>query len=410
MIQTDVLGKLISAPSIVSLTSTLRVRRCVVADAVPPAARPALIAALALRSGEPLLVVVPRQNHADDLAYAIAQLLPEFPVISWQAPETLPYDIFTQDRSLAADRTWFLAQLRNATSGVFIVPARGLTQLLPRPATVDARSLTLKVGRELRPMLLLEFLTESGYAAAPLVQHPASFSRRGGIIDFWPPGSEAAIRVEFFGDEIEAIRRFDPATQRTTDRLETITVLPISDVPISTYRLAAAKLRELDTRSLRPEVLAEWTRLLDRLERGELVPPPEFVLPFLLSDAATILDYHAPDRPVVILDPGAVQLALEQFERQAEEFRDTSELSGELPRGLPRPYHASALILRALADRPVLWLGATSEPSGCSAESSDLGGECAGWADAADAGAHFAGAAGGGPGDCGVFEQSGHDG
>lgn len=373
MIQTDVLGKLISAPSIVSLTSTLRLRRCVVADAVPPAARPALIAALAVRSGEPLLVVVPRQNHADDLAYAIAQLLPEFPVISWQAPETLPYDIFTQDRSLAADRTWFLAQLRNATSGVFIVPARGLTQLLPQPTTVDARSLTLRAGRELRPMLLLEFLTESGYAAAPLVQHPASFSRRGGIIDFWPPGSEAAIRVEFFGDEIEAIRRFDPATQRTTDRLETITVLPISDVPISTYRLAAAKLRALDTRSLRPEVLAEWSRLLDRLERGELVPPPEFALPFLLSDAATILDYHAPDRPVVILDPGAVQLALEQFERQAEEFRDISELSGELPRGLPRPYHTSAFILHTLTHHPVLWLGASSEPSGCSAEPSDLG-------------------------------------
>ncbi|MFN3337871.1 MAG: CarD family transcriptional regulator, partial [Thermomicrobium sp.] len=91
------------------------------------------------------------------------------------------------------------------------------------------------------------------------------------------------------------------------------------------------------------------------------------------ADAATILDYHLPDRPVVILDPGAVQLALEQFEQQAEEFRDTSELSGELPRGLPRPYHAPVLLPRALADRPVLWLGTTSEPNRCSAAASDLG-------------------------------------
>ncbi len=373
MIHNDILRKLTSTPSLVSLTSAVKARRCLVADAVPPAARPVLIAALAMQLDEPLLVVVPRQNHADDLAFTLSQLLPEFLVVAWQAPETLPYDIFTQDRSLAADRTWFLTQLRSTTPGVFIVPARGLTQLLPKPTTAETRRMTLQVGQELQPRLLLEFLTQNGYASAPLVQYPASFSRRGGIIDFWPPGSDAAIRVEFFGDEIEAIRCFDPATQRTTERLDTLTVLPVSEVPISTYRLAAAKLQELDTRSLRPEVLAEWKRLLERLERGDLVPPPEFVLPFLLSDPATLLDYHAPERPVIILDPGAVRLAFEQFEQQAEEFREISELSGELPRSLPRPYHASASLLHELNHRPVLWLGATSDASRCSIESSDLG-------------------------------------
>lgn len=340
--------------------------RCSVSiEGLPASARPWVLAVLARQLSGPLLVIVPRQIHADELAEAIGQLVPNLPVAAWPAPETLPYDIFTYDRTTAADRTWFLERLAGNDPALVIVPARGLTELLPPASALRTRQLTLQIGKHLTPEQLVSHLVASGYALSPLVQQPGCYSRRGGIVDFWPPGTDQAVRVEFFGDEIESLRAFDATTQRTVGRLDHVSILPISEVPVSSYLEAAARLRALDLSTLRPEVALEWQRLCDRLERGQLVPAPELVLPFLLPKPATLLDYHDPSCPIVVVDPGAVQLALEQFERQAEELRETSEQSGELPPGLPRPHHSVRSVWEALLARTVLWLGtATAMPEG----------------------------------------------
>ncbi|MCX2726215.1 transcription-repair coupling factor [Thermomicrobium sp. 4228-Ro] len=329
-------------------------------EGLPAAARPWVVAALALELHRPLLLIVPRQIHADEFAETIGQLVPQVPVMTWPAPETLPYDIFTHDRPTAADRSWFLERLASNHPTIAIVPARGLTELLPPAGALRDQRLLLKPGTRLTPERLVNHLLASGYALSPLVQQPGSYSRRAGIVDFWPPGTEQAIRVEFFGDEVDSLRAFDPVTQRTVSRLDTVTILPVSDVPIASYREAAAHLRALDLSTLRPEVVAEWQRLCDRLERGQLVPAPELVRPFVFPAAASLLDYLGPGSSVVVIDPGAVHLALEQFERQAEELREASEQSGELPFGLPRPYHPAESVWRALTEHATLWLGTTT--------------------------------------------------
>jgi len=339
------------------ISAALAAHRSYTLEVLPSAARPALIAVVALQLRHPLLVVVPRQIHADELADAIMHLVPDLPVVTWQAPETLPYDIFAQDRVAAAERSWFLQHLVRRDAAVALVPARGLTQLLPPAEAFRQRQLPLERGETPSPARLVEHLLACGYAPSPLVQQPGSFSRRGGIVDFWPAGAQEAVRIEFFGDEIDSIRAFDPTTQRTVRQLDAVTVLPISEMPVQAYREAANRLRALDSSRLRPEVTLEWQRLCERLERGQLIPTPEFVLPFVLPAAASLLDYLDPNYPIVIVDPGAVRLALEQFERQAEEFRDVSEQSGELPLGLPRPYHQVSTLWQRLNERPALRLG-----------------------------------------------------
>ncbi|MCS7052046.1 MAG: hypothetical protein NZL87_10550, partial [Thermomicrobium sp.] len=111
MLHTEVLRPLAGSPSLTSVRTTLREHRRVVVDALPAAARPALIAALTVDLPGPMLVVAPRQSHADELAAALAHLVTDRPVLVWQAPETLPYDIFAQERSVAAERIAFLARL-----------------------------------------------------------------------------------------------------------------------------------------------------------------------------------------------------------------------------------------------------------------------------------------------------------
>ncbi len=375
MALTTFVHRIACAPSIRKVSTALAAGHSYTIEALPASARAILLAALATELRRPILVVVPRQSQADELAEALLQLAPELPVATWQAPETLPYDIFTQDRVTAAERTTFLTRLADPAPLVAIVPARGLTQLLPTPAELQSRVLTLTIGTRLTPTALSERLVAAGYAGSPLVQEPGTFSRRGGIIDLWSPGSDEAVRVEFFGDEIDSLRSFDPQTQRSMRRLERVRVLPVSEVPITAYREAAARLRELQTGSLRPEVALEWQRLCERLERGQLVPPPEFVLPYVLACATSVLTYHPPAHPVVVVDPGAVHLALEQFERQAEELREVSELGGELPKGLPRPYHPPEALWTQLSARPVLWLGTSVSAS----ERSDHSDESAGF-------------------------------
>ncbi|MCX7623132.1 MAG: transcription-repair coupling factor [Thermomicrobium sp.] len=335
----------------------LAIPRSVVLESVPSAARPALLAALAVRLPHPLLVVVPRQIHSDELADALGQLVPSVPVLSWQAPETLPYDPFAQDRASAAERNWFLERLAIPEPAIALLPARGLSQLLPPPDELRRRRLVVRRGDRLPQTQLLRYLADCGYEATPLVQEPGTFSKRGGIVDFWPPGTDSAVRAEFFGDEVDSLRLFDPTTQRTIRHVDDVTILPVSETPLVRYREAAARLRDLDLAGLRPEVRYEWQRLCDRLEQGQRVPAPELVLPYLLPRAASILDYLDPARPLVVIDPGAIELALDQFERQAEELREISEASGELPKGLVRPYHPATRIRQALAARTVLWVG-----------------------------------------------------
>ncbi len=365
---------LVGSRTIRTVASRLASGQPLVAEELPLAARPAVLAALARILDRPLLVIVPRQAHADELADAVGQLLGEIPVEVWQAPETLPYDVFAQDRASAVERSWFLQRMTEPSPGLFIAPARGLLQLLPPNESLRGCPLTLRVGQRMALQTVLDYLVDSGYAPVPLVQQPGSFSRRGGIVDVWPPGNDLAVRIEFFGDEIDSIRRFEPTTQRSVDRLHSIMLLPLSEAPLPQLQAAATKLRRLDTSSLRPEVREEWERLCQQIERGELVPLPELALPFVFPEASSLLDRFPRSFPVVVVDPGAVRLTIDQLTQQAEELRETSELSGELPRGLPRPYHPDDRIWTALRVHPILWLGTVEQGDSANGDiPSDLG-------------------------------------
>lgn len=328
----------------------------------PAAARPALIAAVARACGRPVLVIEPRPDAAIRLRDALAAYLPSQQTLLWAAADTIPYEQLPVDAVDVARRVAVLGRLRNLSVEanqaplVVVTGARGLLAQVLTPEQMDQSRQRLKVGDEFNPAFLENWL-QQGYEPVATVEAPGQFSRRGGVIDLFPPGEESPVRIELFGDTIESLRPFDPFTQRSTGQATEVSVLPASDLPLWERERALRPLDGVDTSNLRPEVLVEWLRLLDMLRRGETPPVQELLGPYLTDRPGSILDYLPADCLVIEDEPGALVLALDQLMAQADELRSGFELNGELPAGLRAPYHERGAIAAALARLDRLRLG-----------------------------------------------------
>ncbi|HET8629672.1 MAG TPA: transcription-repair coupling factor [Thermomicrobiales bacterium] len=331
---------------------------------VPAAARPAVLATLARDLDRPLLVVTSRQDVAAHLyANLCSYLAVDDEVVLWPAPDALPYEQMPVEPADAGRRIAILDRLLRVASGeregafVLVAAVRGLAAQLMSPAALAAHREELRPGQEFSIGASLTRWLALGYEPVVTVEEPGQFSRRGGLIDVFSPGYEQPVRIELFGDEIDSLRPFDPFTQRSSGRLPALTILPACDLPLWEREAARERLLAADTTGLRPEVAAEWRRLLDMLEGAEVPPVQDILAPYFSAPPAGLADYLGSAALAVVDEPDAVRLAADQLRAQAEELRAGFEAGGELPRGLLRPYHTGEEIARALAGHARLDLG-----------------------------------------------------
>lgn len=312
---------------------------------LPASLRPALVALLAEELKRPLLVVTSRADRADLFCAALNEFLPEGrTAILWHGPEALPYEQLPFDLQASSDRVATLATLRDGIdpAPIVVTPAHGLMHFVTPPDELEKYTLELKPKGRLSIDTLVTFATRIGFQPVPLVQEPGQIARRGGIVDLWPATAEYPVRVDFFGDEIESIRRFRPGSQRSDLHLDMLRILPATELPLWRLSRAAGDVRALDTSTLRPEVREEWENLLARMEAGITPASVDLFAPYLANRPATLVDY-LPEATLRIIDePSAVQLAFTTLEQQAEELRAGFEANGELPAGLRRPFAAWA--------------------------------------------------------------------
>ncbi len=214
-----------------------------------PAAAAVLVAGLVEKSpGGKLVLLVPGEQEAEqfraDLVFAAA--VPHGPaprVQLFPSLEADPYQELAPHLRVACERVLALRSLRDPGPAIVVVPTRALIYPLPPPAVFDAHRLDLVERGPLRPDALSEYLLSAGYVRVDLVSGMGEFSRRGGIIDFHPPDGPAPVRVEFWGEEVESLRTFDPTTQRSTGRIEATAVPPVREYPWS--MAALLKLRSV---------------------------------------------------------------------------------------------------------------------------------------------------------------------
>ncbi|MDQ3694043.1 MAG: transcription-repair coupling factor [Chloroflexota bacterium] len=309
-------------------------------------ARPPVAATLVAALNRPTLVVTARADRAEALASALHEYLPlDREPILWPAPEALPYEQLPFDLETATTRVAILDRLLNwqATGGsapVVVSSVHGLLQQVVGPAELRARTRKISIGDRINLSALVEWAIGVGYDPVPVVQDPGTVARRGGIVDLFPPGADYPVRIDLFGDEVEGIRRFAIGSQRTMDRLTSVTLLPPTELSLWRLQEAATELADLDIGGLRPEVATEWRRLLEQMASGRTPASVDLFAPYVLRQPSTVIDYFTPDDLIVMDEPGAVDLAASQLASQAAELEANFVANGELPSGLRRPYES----------------------------------------------------------------------
>ena len=314
---------------------------------VSDAAKGVVVAALARTAEVPMLVVVPKPPQALALLEELTAWLDDaFPVLPFPERDAFPYERLLPDPETLRDRLAALQALRAGHPCVVVASGVALAQrTLPREPVEEAQ-VELRAGSPLTPDALLASLLKRGYRRTPLVELPGDVTRRGGIIDVFPATDEAPVRVEFLGDRIESLRRFDPESQRSGEVLDAVALSPAReaiDLPAAVGALA----QRLDLSRCRPEVRERFQEELARLETGNALSEEAFYVPFAAS--GSLLE-HLPEGGLLIVDePADLAQALEEHDAQSEEVRQNLEARGELPAGFPSP-HAPWNELRAKLD------------------------------------------------------------
>jgi len=195
-----------------------------------------LAAEAALRLNGLVVFVASDDVHAAMVMEAIAFFAPTVSILSFPAWDCLPYDRVSPKPDIESTRLATLANLArrksDADPAIVVTTVNALLQRVPPRDWIAQASFFTKVGQDIDHEALVSFLSGNGYVRASTVREPGDFALRGGIIDLWPPGIEMPLRLDFFGSNLDAIRRFDAETQLSSDQIDEIELLPASEVPL----------------------------------------------------------------------------------------------------------------------------------------------------------------------------------
>ncbi|HJS91006.1 MAG TPA: transcription-repair coupling factor [Steroidobacteraceae bacterium] len=286
---------------------------------------PALALAEATHSDQRLYVVVAAAAReldrlAAELRFFAGERLTLLALPDW---EVLPYDLFSPHPDIISERLRTLFELPQTRHGCLIVAADTLMQRLPPRQYVQSRAFELARGQALALEPFRQRLTDAGYAAVSQVRSPGEFAVRGSLLDVFPMGAAAPLRIDLFDEEIEVIRRFDPETQRSLDALESVRLLPAREMPLDPESVREFR-RRFRTRF---EGDPNRTTIYRGVSEGLAPAGIEFYLPLFFEQTATLLDY-LPANAVVVRDaalPAALARAWSGITSRYEDRRHDIE-------------------------------------------------------------------------------------
>ena len=328
-----------------NLLKTLQVEKNIPGMGLVRAARLPLLAAIHRELNQPILILTDRADHAlsvfDELGFwatgASRYLFSE--------PNPLFYEEAAWGNATRRQRLQALTVLagyhlpfveKPASAPIIVASARSvMTRTIPGRDFLKACK-RLKVGQEIQPDVLIHQWADTGYQASEIVVEPGQFTRRGGILDIWVTSDEFPARLDFFGDEIDTIRRFDPASQRTIAKLETLLITPAREYIVN-------------------EAF--------RNSQTEGAESSEFHIPLLHSFPASILDYLPQNGLVCIYDLSLCETIVSEVEEQAVKFRHESITEGSLPETFPVPYLTWSEVLDSIQHRKWIDLGYSEQLS-----------------------------------------------
>ncbi|QQA44840.1 transcription-repair coupling factor [Pelagovum pacificum] len=184
------------------------------------------------KTSGPVIHVARDDKRLAAMQSALAFFAPSMPVITFPGWDCLPYDRVSPNADISASRMATLAALVHGMPERFVLltTINAATQKVPARETLREAAFHATVGSRIDEAALRSFLVRMGFTQAPTVMEPGDYAVRGGIIDIYPPGESGPIRLDLFGDTLDGARRFDAATQRTTEKLSQVELAPVSEV------------------------------------------------------------------------------------------------------------------------------------------------------------------------------------
>ncbi|GLO70528.1 transcription-repair-coupling factor [Phaeobacter inhibens] len=264
-------------------------QRAITAGGAPEGFDARLILKEAANSDEPVVHVARDDKRMEATRAALAFFAPDMPVISFPGWDCLPYDRVSPNADIAAARMATLAALVHQMPGQFVLltTLNAATQRVPARQVLKDAAFVAEVDRRIDEEALRGYLTRMGFTKSPTVMEPGDFAVRGGIIDIYPPGQSGPVRLDLFGDVLDGARRFDPATQRTTEKLSVVELAPVSEVILD--EAAVTRFRQ----NYRIEFGAAGTDdpLYEAVSAGRKYQGIEHWLPFFHERLETLFDY-----------------------------------------------------------------------------------------------------------------------
>ena len=310
-----------------------------IASGVPEGLDALLLGELARQTprGAPILHIARDANRLVTLEDAFAFFAPDVTVLTFPAWDGVPYDRVAPNADTIARRIATLSELThretagNTSSLIVLTTVNAVVQRVPPRAFIAASSMRLAAGNAVSMQELVERLEVSSYGRAGTVTDPGQYAVRGGILDLYPPGAQP-VRLDFFGDTLESIRAFDPETQRTAARLDSVELLPMSELVLTPDVRRAFRQRYVELFG----PVTGHDPLYESISAGRQHQGMEHWLPLFHDRLDTLFDYLP--GALVSLDPLVDDARTKRLEQVADHYEARAQALERKAFGAP-PYH-----------------------------------------------------------------------
>jgi len=293
--------------------------------------RAPIAAALTQEVKQPVVFLVSRTERMLTLMEEIPAWAPEVQIYPFPVPSPLFYEVAPWGPRTIRQRIHTLAALtidqqpgapeehHSPHPSLIVAPVRAMMTRTLAPRQFIRNSRWMKVGGSIQLERFLSFMLDIGYQPTSMVTEPGQFSRRGGILDLWPPAEDYPIRIELFGDEIDSMRKFDPSTQRSVDSLQYFRITPAREGLPSLFQ-------------------EEWKSWI--APDGEENEPPylEFFLPWMNLTATGLLDFLPKGSLILYEDKLNIEDTISDIEEHAISYRKDQIQAEISPIDMLRPY------------------------------------------------------------------------
>ncbi|PZE19206.1 transcription-repair coupling factor [Paenibacillus xerothermodurans] len=304
--------------------------------------RQVMLATLYEELRQPLFIVTHNMFSAQKIFEDLMECLPADKVLMFPAQELLAAETAVASPEMLAQRIDALARLAAGFDGVVVVPYAGVRRVLPHKEAVAEARISIEVGQTLNLDDFVAQMVHLGYERVERVESKGEMSVRGGIIDFFPLYSIHPYRVELFDVEVDSIRTFDIADQRSIEKVKGLVITPCREIIADrkrlqsaaqhAYELLQAQLEKMADRNAKDRLLEEMGHEIELMREGQVFSGIFKYISLLYPERQTLLDYMPKDTVLLLDEPARLLETAKQLEREEAEWMTTSLQEGK---GMP---------------------------------------------------------------------------